>query len=55
MEVIDLKERTLGEVIHEALKIMLDSRNIDSKSIISLTTDGTPSMIGRGRGLTARL
>ena len=34
---------------------MLDSRNIDAKSIISVTTDGAPFMISRGRGLTARL
>ena len=34
---------------------MLDSRSIDAKSIILLTTDGAPSMIGRDRGLTARL
>ena len=34
---------------------MLDSRSIDAKSIISVTTDRVPSMIGRGRGLTARL
>ena len=51
----NLKERTRGEDIYEALKNMLDSRNIDAKSIISVTTDGAPSMIGRGRGLTARL
>ena len=50
-----LKERTHGEDIHEALKIMLDSRNIGAKSIISVTTNGAPSMIGRGRRLTALL
>ena len=53
--VTNLKERTRGENIYEALKSMLDSRNIDAKSTISVTTDGAPSMIGRGRGLTARL
>ena len=53
--VANLKERTRGEDIYEALKIMLNSRSIDAKSIISVTTDGAPSMIGRGRGLTARL
>ena len=53
--VTDLEKRTRGEDIYEALKSMLDSRNIDAKSIISVTTDGAPSMIGRVRGLTARL
>ena len=49
MGVTNLKQRTRGEDIYEALKSMLDSRNIDVKSIISVTTDGAPSMIGRGR------
>ena len=34
---------------------MLDSRNIGAKSIILVTTDGAPSMIGQGRGFTAQL
>ena len=55
MEVTSLKERTLGEVVYEALKIMLDSINIDAKFIVSVTIDGAPPIIGRGRGLTARL
>jgi len=53
--VTDLKGRTRGEDIYGALKSMLESRNIDVKSIISLTTDGAPSMVGRGRGLVAQL
>ena len=55
MGVTNLKERTRGEDIYEALKSLLDLRNIDAKSIISVTKDGAPSMISRGRGLTARL
>ena len=51
----DLKERARGEVVYEALKSMLDSKIIDAKSIISVTTDGALPMIGRGRGLTARI
>ena len=53
--VTNLKQRTRGEDISEALKSMLDSRNIDVKFIISVTTNGAPSMIGRGRRLTAQL
>ena len=55
MEVTNLKERTRGEDIYEVLKIMLGSRNIDAKPIISVTTGVDPSVISRGRGLTARL
>ena len=55
MGVTNLRERTRGKEIYEALKSMLDSRDIDAESIISVITDGAPSMIGRGRGLTARL
>ena len=55
MGATNFKERTHGKEIYEALKSTLDSRNIDAKSIISVATDGAPSMIGRSRGLTARL
>lgn len=53
--VTDLKGRTRGEDIYGALKGMLESRNIDVKSIFSLTTDGAPAMVGREKGLVARL
>ena len=49
-----LKGRT-QEDIHEALKSMIESRNLEMKSIISLTTDGAPAMLGKGRGLIGRL
>ena len=39
-----LKGRTQGEDIYEALKSMIESRNIEMKSIISLTTDGAPEL-----------
>ena len=55
MGVTNLKGRTRGEDIYEALKSMLDSRNIDAKFIILVTADGAPSIIDRGRRLTARL
>ena len=54
MGVINLKERVRGEDICKALKSMLDSRSIDAKSIILVTTGGAPS-IGRGRRLTTQL
>lgn len=53
--VTDLKGRARGEDIYGSLKSMLESRNIDVKSIISVTTDGAPAMVGRERGLVARL
>ena len=49
-----LKGRTQGEDIYEALKSMIESRNLEMKSIISLTTDGAPAMLGKGRGLIGR-
>lgn len=53
--VASLEARTRGEDIYEAIKVMLTKRGIDLKSVVSLTTDGAPSMIGRGRGLVGRL
>jgi len=53
--VIALKGRTQGEDIYEALKSMMESRNIEMKSIIALTADGAPAMLGKGRGLIGRL
>ncbi|XP_068238466.1 zinc finger BED domain-containing protein 5-like [Palaemon carinicauda] len=53
--VTDLKGRARGEDIYGSLKSMLESRNIDVKSIISVTTDGAPAMVGRERRLFARL
>ncbi|XP_068242314.1 protein FAM200A-like [Palaemon carinicauda] len=53
--VTDLKGRARGEDIYGSLKSMLESRNIDIKSIISVTTDGAPAMVGRKKGLVARL
>ena len=34
---------------------MLTKRGTDLKSVVSITTDRAPAMIGRGRGLVARL
>ena len=50
-----LKGRTQGEDIYDSLKSMMESRNIEMKSIISMTTDGAPAMLGKGRGLIGRL
>ena len=38
-----LKGREQGEDIYEALKSMIESRNIEMKSIISLATDESSS------------
>ena len=50
MGVTNLKERTRGKDVYKVFKGRLDSRNIDAKSFISVTTDGAPSMFGRDRG-----
>ena len=52
--VATLKKRT-QEDIYEALKSMIESRNLEMKSTISLTTGGAPAMLGKGRGLIGRL
>ena len=49
-----LKERTQGEDIHKALKSIVESNNIEMKSIISLTTDVAPAMLSREKGLIRR-
>ena len=50
-----LKERTQGEDIYKTLKSIVGSNNIEIKSIISLTTDGAPAMLSRGKGLVGRI
>ena len=46
-----LKERTQGEGIYKALKSIVESINIEMKSIILLTTDEASAMLSRGKGL----
>jgi hypothetical protein len=41
--------------IHEVIKGMLTKRGRDLKSEFFIITDEAPAMIGRGRGLVARL
>ena len=53
--VVALKGRTQRKDIYEALKSTIESRNIEMKSIISLTTDGAPAMLGKGRGLIGQI
>ena len=53
--VASLEARIRGEDIYEAMKMMLTERGLDLKSVVSITTDGAPSMIGRERGLVGRL
>lgn len=50
-----LEARTRGEDIYEAMKMMITERGLDLKSVVLITTDGAPSMIGRERGLVGRL
>ena len=50
-----LEAHTQGEDIHEVIKGMLTKRGIDLKSVVFITTDEAPAMIGRGRGLVAHL
>uniref|UniRef100_A0A3B1K1Z5 SPIN-DOC-like zinc-finger domain-containing protein n=1 Tax=Astyanax mexicanus TaxID=7994 RepID=A0A3B1K1Z5_ASTMX len=53
--VTPLQTTTKGEDIYLAIKEMLSKRGIEPKKVISITTDGAPAMIGRGKGAVARL
>ena len=53
--VTTLTKRTQGEDIYAFLISMMKSRNIEIKSVISLTADGAPAMLSRGKGLVRRL
>jgi len=46
---------TRGDDIYEELIQMFKDREIDLNHVISIATDGAPSMTGRERGLVARL
>ena len=49
LDVTALKERTQGENIYKALKSIVESNNIEMKSIISLTINEAPAMLCRGK------
>ena len=53
--VMALKERTQGEDIYKALKSIVESNNIEMKSIILLITDGAPVMLSKGKELVGRI
>ena len=53
--VTTLKKQIQGEDIYASLISMMKSRNIEIKSVMSLTTDGAPAMLTRGKGLVGRL
>ncbi|KAG7162641.1 SCAN domain-containing protein 3-like 16 [Homarus americanus] len=53
--ITNLEARTRGEDIYDAIKAMLTKRATDLKSVVSLTTDGAPSIIESGRELVGPL
>ncbi|XP_050994546.1 general transcription factor II-I repeat domain-containing protein 2A-like [Labeo rohita] len=50
-----LHERTRGEDIHRALSAACKDMNIPASSVVSITTDGAPSMTGKHKGLVAEM
>ena len=48
-------KKTQGKDIYKALKSIVESNNIEMKSIISLTTVGAPAMLSRGKGLVGKI
>ena len=53
--VTTLKNRSQGEDIYASLISMMKSRNIEIKSVMSLTTDGALAMLAQRKGLVGRL
>ena len=49
--VTSLKTHTRGEDIYKAIKEMLKKRGMDLKQVVSITTDGSPAMVGRERSV----
>lgn len=50
-----LTTHTRGEDIYLAIKEMLMQRGISLKHVVSITTDGAPSMIGKEKGAVNRM
>ena len=49
-ELLDIsspKGRTTGKIVHDAVMCILNKFNLQLTKLYGLTTDGTPSMIGR--------
>ena len=55
LTVIPLTERTTGKDTYQAFKAYMDSINIPIHKIISVATDGAPSMVGVHSGFIKRL
>jgi len=53
LKILPVKERTRGEDIYNVLKEFIISENIPLKKLVSITTDGAPSMVGYERGCLA--
>lgn len=53
--VMALRNTTRGEDIYRALKECLVNNDIDLQKLVSVTTDGAPSMVGRRLGLIGHL
>lgn len=53
--VTPLETHTRGEDIYAAIKVMLRKRGIDMKQVVSVTTDGAPSMVGKEKGAVPRM
>ena len=53
--VTTVKKRTQGEDVYAFLISMMKSRNIETKSVMSLTRDGALAILSRGKRLVGRL
>ena len=55
LALIPLEGYTNGEAIYQKLIILFEKFNLDLQKIHLLVTDGAPSMIGRIKGVAARM
>ncbi|XP_067930797.1 general transcription factor II-I repeat domain-containing protein 2A-like [Watersipora subatra] len=55
LTLVRLEGETTGQAIYDALVKRLDTMEIPFHKYISVTTDGTPAMVGREQGVIARL
>ena len=53
LTLLPLKERTIGEDVHNKFKRYVTEKNIPIKKLVSITTDGAQAMLGVNAGFIA--
>lgn len=55
LDLITLKESTTGYDLFQALKSVIENKNLDLTKLVSVVTDGAPAMTGEKKGLVGHL